>query len=672
MPSKHSSEGSLAAKQRRICNKWDIGQHRTLVILYTKFPGLSDEQRTAVFNVYYSEHLSARGLTSGLRVSAVTGQYSERHKKPQIWGPACAEPSTDREWQRQHEIIRKVRSIAAELKIRGTDTPFLRSTPTHQTTSTSPAKITRRRVIRRQQCHVAISSQQPLTEAADEAEIPVTPVAPVSSSRNGAPTHLGQRQSVAEQSRVSTARKAFTTPATASQHLSTQPRTTPGTSAAKITYERREGGALLLSPEAHARAQQVSNPVLPHEAHHQPSRLLFRYFDNDISHLGEKANGALKGEGFHAGRYRFNNTALPAAPESVSELLLADFENHMDQRPIDSPFVSTTDDLLWVLSRIGLKEYRKGRLNGHISIIDSASLPSKEVFYPKVYHQILKEKKAFTKGAWHYSGRSEYLVWGRIPQHAIINTLSIRRLVELVNGSSALRASLRFEQISRSNCSLLNTIRPELAQDKYELTHPTIAGFGKLCSFLGLIEPVHVQSIITSLVFGWRFQIQAQRPESWAKDATLFAGAFLSGGDHPVLRLEYVERLKLAYLCGVREGHKAVFNMLHEPERERNVRRMERTAAEVGLGSPADIMLSELQNARLAIDQYAEQDRARFTVQTPLSRRMLESPGTLGQQSGDDVDMAEDSDDDFRMHDGIVYEKDDDSSSDYEDMNGLT
>lgn len=74
----------------------------------------------------------------------------------------------------------------------------------------------------------------------------------------------------------------------------------------------------------------------------------------------------------------------------------------MDQRPIDSPFVSTTDDLLWVLSRIALKEYRKGRLNGHISIIDSAVLPCREIFYPKVYHQILKEKKAFTKGAWYY------------------------------------------------------------------------------------------------------------------------------------------------------------------------------------------------------------------------------------------------------------------------------
>lgn len=269
------------------------------------------------------------------------------------------------------------------------------------------------------------------------------------------------------------------------------------------------------------------------------------------------------------------------------------------------------------------------------------------------------------------AGRNEYLVWGKIPQHAIINTFSVRQLVGLVNGSGALRVSLRFDQISRSNCSLVRTIRPELLQDKYELTHPTIAGFGKLCSFFGLIEPVHVQSIITSLVFGWRFQIQAQRPESWARDATLFAEALLTGGDNPVLRLEYVERLKLAYLCGVREGHKAVFNMLHEPERERNVRRMERTAAEIGLSSPADIMLGELHNARRAIHQYAEQDHARLTVQAPLSRGMLESPGNQGQESGGDVDMAEESDDDYRMDDGIVYERDDDSSSDYDGVDGL-
>ncbi|KAI7335220.1 hypothetical protein KC315_g3384 [Hortaea werneckii] len=653
-------------------NKWDVEQRRTLVILHTNFPGLSTEQRLAIFNVYHRDHLLTRGLLNGLGVKAFREQYGERVSKPQNWGAACSQPSTDQEWQRQRGIIQKICTIAATLKIGETETPSLRQTATRQSPAASPVKKSRRQVIRRQQCHVAISSEQPVTETADEAEIPVTPVTPASSSRKRAIARLEQRQRAAEQSRVSTARKTFTTPATVSQHLSTQPPTTPGTSAAKVTFERREGGTLLLSPEAHARAQEVSNPVLPHQAHHQPSRLLFRYFNNDISHLGEKANGALKGEGFHAGRYRFNNTAVPAAPESVSELLLADFENHMDQRPIDSPFVSTTDYFLWVLSRIALKEYRKGRLNGHISIIDSAALPSREIFYPRVYHQILKVKKAFTKGAWHYSGRSEYLVWGRIPQHAIINTFSVRRLVELVNGSSALRASLRFEQISRSNCGLENTIRPELTQDEYELTHPTIVGFGKLCSFLGLIEPFHVQSIVTSLVFGWRFQIQAQRPELWARDATLFAEAFLTGGDKPVLRLEYVEQLKLAYLCGVREGHKAVFCMLHEPERERNAKRMERTAAEIGLGSPADIMLSELQNARLAINQYAEQDHARFTVQAPLSRGMLESPGSSGQVSGGDVDMVGDSDDDFRMDDDIVYEKDDDSSSDYEDMNGLS
>ncbi|KAI7472201.1 hypothetical protein KC351_g11745 [Hortaea werneckii] len=659
MTAKSSSNRRTAVRPRN-CNTWDVDQRRTLVILYTNFPGLSNKQRAAIFSAYYREHLSTCGLPNGLPVSAISAQYSERDKKPQVWGPACAEPSTDQERQRQHAVIQKIRTIAAALE----------TGQTSPTVAAPQAEVPVSREVRRRTSFVVIPSKQPVV--ADGADrIPEPQSTPASSSRKSAIARLKQRHSAAEQSRVLTARKAVIGRATMAQDLSSTPPTTPRASATKITYERREGGSLLLSPEAHSRAQLMSAPVLPHEAHSPPSRILFRYFDNNISHLGERANGALKGEGFHAGRYRFTNSRVPAAPESVSELLLADFENHLDQRPIDSPFVSCTDDFLWLLSRIALKEHNKGRLTGHISIIDSTALPSRDIFHPRVYHQRLKEKKAFTKGAWHYSGRSEYLVWGKIPQHAIIHTFSVRQLVELVNGSRGLKVSLRFEKISRSNCSLLNTIRPELQQDEFELTHSTIVGFGKLCSFLGLTEPVHIQTVITSLVFGWQLKIHAQTSERWAKDAALFAEAVLASSDRAVLRLEYLEQMKLAYLYGVREGHKATWNMLHEPNRQRNITRMERAATEIGLRSPADIMLSELQNARLAIDQYAEQDRARFTVQAPLSRGMLASTGGQAQESGDH-DMVDQSVDDYVMVDDIVYEKDDDSSSDYEDMSGLT
>lgn len=270
------------------------------------------------------------------------------------------------------------------------------------------------------------------------------------------------------------------------------------------------------------------------------------------------------------------------------------------------------------------------------------------------------------------AGRSEYLVWAEIIQDAVVNTFSVRRLVELVDGTPGLRVSLRFDKISRRMRSLDKFILKELQKDEYELTEETIVGFGKLCAFFGLSNPCHVQSLITSLVFGWCFRIRAQTPEMWAKYATSFTEAFISASEKAILRLEYIEQIKLAYLSGVREGQKSTFNLLHEPNREQNVNRLERLAATIGLASPDEILMAELQNARHAIYQYAEQDRARLAVQAPLSRGMLESPGTPGQQSGSDVNMAADSDDDFRMHDGIVYEKDGDSSSDYEDMNGLT
>ncbi|KAI6797200.1 hypothetical protein KC363_g3008 [Hortaea werneckii] len=593
-------------------------------------------------------------------------QFGERDKKPQIWGPACVEPSTDEERQRQHEIIQKIRTIAAALKI-GQTPPTVATRPSPQ------AGVSVSRVVQQRTPHVVIPSKQPVAEVADEAYlVPEPQSTPVSSSRKSAIARLKQRHSAAEQSRVSTARKAVVGPATATPHPSPHLTTPKGHPAEKIPLVRSNGPIVFLSPEKHANAQQELTPVLPQEAHSPPGRLLFRYFDNSTSHLGAKANGVFEGRGFRATCFSLNNCRLPNPPASVSDRLFT--ENHINRNQVASPFISTTDNLIWLLSRIALRELYNGKLNGHVSIIDSMALPREAMYHPKTWHSRLKAAYVFTEGAWHYSGRSEYLVWAQIPQHAVVNTFSVRRLVELVDGTPGLRISLRFDKISRRMRSLDRVILPELRKDDFELTAETIIGFGKLCAFLGLSDPCHVQSLVTSLVFGWSFHIRAQTPEMWAKDATLFAEAFLTGGDRPVLRLEYAERLKLAYLCGVREGHKAVFNMLHEPARQRNVERMERAATEIGLGSPADILLSELQNARLAINQYADQDRARFSLPAPpVTPTMLQTPDSSQTNGGGDdyvmVDEVDDNDDD--LMDAVIYENDDDSSSDFEDIEGL-
>ncbi|KAI6906315.1 hypothetical protein KC318_g8114 [Hortaea werneckii] len=637
-------------------NKWDVDQRRTLVILHTNFPGLSTNQRLAIFNAYHRDHLLTRGLLNGLGVKAFREQYGERVSKPQNWGLACAQPSNDREWQRQREIIQKIRTIAATLKIGETETSSLRPTATRQSPAASP----------------------PIVQATDEAEIPEPPMTPATFSRKAITARSKQRHSAAKRSRVSAGRKAVVIPSAAPQQ-SILPSPSTDKSTNKIPLVRNNGPVVFLSPEKHTNAQQELTPVLPQEAHNPPSRLLFRYFDNSTSYLGARANGALEGRGFHATGFSFNNCRLPKPPASVSDRLFADIENHINRNHVASPFISTTDNLIWLLSRIALRELYNGKLNGYISIIDSEALTREAIYHPKTWHGRLKAAYVFTEGAWHYTGRSEYLVWAQIPQHAVVNTFSVRRLVELVDGISGLRISLRFDKISRRMRSLENFILPELRKDEFELTAETIIGFGKLCAFLGLGDPGHVQSLVTSLVFGWCFQIRAQTPETWAKDAALFAEALMTGSDKAVFRLEYVEQMKLAYLFGVREGHKGTLNMLHEPARERNVNRMERTAAEIGLASPAEIILNELQNARNAIEQYADEDRARFSLPaltaapTP-SRTMIQTPeSSQPDGNGDDYVMADEVDDnDDDLVDAVIYENDDDPSSDYEDNNGLS
>ncbi|KAI7265550.1 hypothetical protein KC345_g8447 [Hortaea werneckii] len=666
MTSKFSGKRRPPARPRNV-NKWDVDQRRTLVILYTNFPGLSNKQRAAIFSLYYQEHLSTCGLPDGLPVSAISAQYSERDKKSDIWGPACAEPSTDQERQRQHAVIQKIRTIAAALET-GQTTP---------TVAAPQAEVSVSREVRRRTSYVVIPSKQPVVvDGADR--IPEPQSTPASSSKKSAIARLKQRHTVAEQSRVSTARKAVVGPATVTPLPSPHPITPKGHPADKLPLVRSNGPIVFLSPEKHANARQDLTPVLPHEAHSPPSRLIFRYFDNSSSYLGAKANGVLEGRGFRATSFSFNNCRLPNPPTSVSDRLFA--ENHINRNHVASPFISTTDNLLWLLSRIALQEYQNGKPSGCVSIIDSKALSREAIFHPKFYHRRLKTAYVFTEGAWNYSGRSEYLVWAQIPQHAVINTFSVLRLVDFVKGVRGLHVALRLDKISRRMCSLEKTILPELQKDEFELTAETIVGFGKLCAFFGLSDPSHVQSLVTSLVFGWRLKVETQPPETWAKDAALFTEAFLAGSNkagrnEAVFRLEYLEQLKLAYLFGVREGYKGTFNILHEPARQQNVSRMERIAAEIGLTSPADIMLNELQTARRAIQQYAHGDRARFslpalTAAPTTSRAMLQTPDTSPTEGdGDDYVMVDEvNDDDDDLADAVIYENDDDSSSDYDEI----
>lgn len=249
--------------------------------------------------------------------STIRAQYREVKKAPATWAHIVADPTTDREWQLRHKINDKIRRIAAELDTRAT------SGQMSCTVATPKAGVRISRASRRRTPYVVIPSRKQASEAANEAElIPEPPPTPSSSSRKSAIARLKQRQSVAEQSQILTARKAVVTPSAAlPQSILPSPSTTKSTT--KIPLVRNNGPVVLLSPEKHANAQQELTPVLPHEAHSPPARLLFRYFDNTTSHLGAKANGVFEGRGFRATGFSLNNCRLPDPPASVCDRLFA-------------------------------------------------------------------------------------------------------------------------------------------------------------------------------------------------------------------------------------------------------------------------------------------------------------------------------------------------------------
>lgn len=58
-------------------------------------------------------------------------------------------------------------------------------------------------------------------------------------------------------------------------------------------------------------------------------------------------------------------------------------EKQKDKKLVDSPFVSTSSNLLWIISEKLLKGLKAGEKTGRISVIDTNVLDKRGVFYAK-------------------------------------------------------------------------------------------------------------------------------------------------------------------------------------------------------------------------------------------------------------------------------------------------
>ncbi|KAK5735442.1 hypothetical protein LTR17_008140 [Elasticomyces elasticus] len=180
---------------------------------------------------------------------------------------------------------------------------------------------------------------------------------------------------------------------------------------------------------------------------------------------------------------------------------------HLDRGETETPFVSTSNYLVWVL-RLALKQAARGACDRRITVIDSSRLPRKNVLHITPFHNELVKKRLFTNGAWRYPGSHKFIVYTKIPVEAIVHPgVRLADLQALTDSIPVLKNALNF-QVLRQAGDYRKELRPILIGSKTALTPAVLSAMAKLMrTFLSAAElsEDHISHLVLDIIQGLRW-----------------------------------------------------------------------------------------------------------------------------------------------------------------------
>ena len=428
-------------------------------------------------------------------------------------------------------------------------------------------------------------------------------------------------------------------PAGATQRIAVSVQVAASSSQNPMALHRRPyGPAIELTRESQRLARMDLVSIEDSIAHPTQDGLLFRYW-----HCGSQGLNSAR-TGFTAGRFRFTNTTVPGPPSHKH--LYPDIENHIDRRPVDSPFISTCSSLAWLI-RTALREEHAGHRDIKISVIDAAKLKHHHVFHALPFHNELKKQHVFTEGAWRYGGTSELMVWHRIKPEAIIRTISLKDLLHVVHANPALERIVGVD-LMKAKIKSMDALQREFKDRELLLLAPgIIEAMATLCHTLGLTiasSTDNLRHVVSDVVQGWKLRTTRKTDVEWSDAATRFATAFCIAVSVSLPTHNEQEKLRSSFLYGVQMGL-GDRNVLHNGDR---VRVMLFRARQIGLEDPGRIVVRALQNVLQGVMAYNDKQLARYSASSQRGKgqgRLLVS-STVDDED-DAIMMERASDDEF-------------------------
>ncbi|KAK5163118.1 uncharacterized protein LTR77_010902 [Saxophila tyrrhenica] len=403
-------------------------------------------------------------------------------------------------------------------------------------------------------------------------------------------------------------------------------------------------------------------PVCPHDdkAHPNVTGLMYRVYD-------EQSQSPLSPHGFVAGRHALT-LRLPASPPPTKQSpAWIDMALHLNRDKVHTPFVSCSINLMWTL-RLALEEGQRGR-EKKISIIDSSRLERKKVFWARPFHAALCKVVQFTKGAFYYHGKWEFMIYDRIPRNAVIKTVSVQDIYDLASRLPDVGATLRLNQIAKLNKGYLSQVLPALKAQNMKLTAPVIKSIARIAEFLGVGHtfPLFVSGIVSDVISEWGIAVCRQTEQEWLAKADIFATTICSG---ETVRLKDFYLMKAAFRDGVRWGNASDYNPRFEVAK---TNRAVKKAGTVGLGGSMKPLTDELDAAKLGLMVF-EREVQKSLPQgaggsgSGVRRALLENVGDDEMDEADDVAENDDSGFDESMFaDDRAADDDDGDDDDGED-----
>lgn len=176
-----------------------------------------------------------------------------------------------------------------------------------------------------------------------------------------------------------------------------------------------------------------------------------------------------------------------------------------------SPFISTTNLLVWVLR----KALKLADPTAHISVIDTSKMNPRSIYYVPPFYDALKRKRPFFKGGFNYRGTHEHLVWNEIPEAAMVRTFSMAELAEFADRSKTRSKLLRLNQIDASKSSAPDIIKC-LKQANITISDRVAKAMAEIVMFLGL-DHTSSRETLSRAVFeiaqGWVLQANGETQE---------------------------------------------------------------------------------------------------------------------------------------------------------------